>query len=207
MVGLTPRRRGFGSATAAGTSELTASLLIQEALGRYAEDAWNGILYTVSSGLVATPAAGPLGAAGTPLLALWNPLNSGYIAVLLRVIVAQTATGTVSPKAYELDAGKTADITQGTVINGVANLVGAPADGDIRGFSAVALTGSSALARLMWLQGAGNAVAQNDVVTFGEDLQGAVILREGALVAITAAVLGTANEAAASITYAKIPTR
>jgi hypothetical protein len=207
ITGLFPGKRGRNAPGEVGLSELGQAVLLQEAGGRYTELAWNGLIYTLTSGLVATPAAGPLGAGGTPLLALWNPLNSGMIAMILRILGAHTATGTVSPKALAIDVGPTAAITQATITRGVANYVGAAADNDMPGFTNVALTGSTALARLRAVAGSaiGNAVAQNTVATaFVDEVSGAILLPPGTVMAITALVAGTANEAMAAIEYAKL---
>src|SRR5437588_1838736 len=134
IAGLLARRRGATSPGAIGTSELSVAALVQEAGGRYTELAWNGVIYTLSSGLVATPAAGPIGAGGTPLVALWNPAGSGFLAVLLRAHAVWSAVGTTSGKGFELDGGSTGVITQATITQAIANYLGAGADSDIKGF-------------------------------------------------------------------------
>jgi hypothetical protein len=205
IVGLFPRKRGVNSPGEAGLSELFQSLLVSSLGVDYAELSWNGVLYTASSGLVATPAAGPLGAAGTPLLALWNPSGTDMIAIITRIFTGVTALGTTSGKGFELDAGKTADITQATTVAAKANAVGQADDGDMKAFSAVALTSSTALARLRWLAAHGNGTAAAFMgQPTAEDIRGAVILKPGTVAAITAAALGVANEAIASIEYAKV---
>src|SRR5258706_15709611 len=111
LRGLLAAKAGRNTPGAAGLSEISAAILLQEAGGRYSELCWNGLLYPLSSGLVATPAASPLAAGGTAPLALWNPATSGFIAMIIRVAAMTTVQGTVSPKAYAIDVGATAAIT------------------------------------------------------------------------------------------------
>lgn len=206
LRGLLGGKGGRNTPGSAGLSELAAAALVQEAGGRYSELCWNGLLYTLSSGLVATPAASPLAAGGTAPLALWNPLTSGFLALITRVNAMTTVQGTVSPKAYAIDVGATAAITQATITRGIANYVGASPDNDLQGFTAVALTGSTLLARLRWLHGIGNGVTAASVIQSNgpDEVSGAIILPPGTVLALTAAVAGTANEAAFSIEYAKL---
>lgn len=203
--GLFPGRAGRSGPGAAGISELGNAALVQEAAGRYAESVWNGEIYTLPSGLVATPAAGPLGAGGTPLLALWNPATSGFAAFIRRVGAFWTLGGSTAGKGFGLDVGPTAPITQVTFISGLKNDCSGGQDTDLRGFSAVALTGSSALSRLRPLSGVGGTgtAATPFQSGPGEEIGDAIILMPGTLLAITALLLGTANEAIAFIEYAK----
>jgi|SRR5579864_958097 len=201
LLGVKAARSAPGSG---GLSELSASILIQEAGGRYAESAWNGELFTLTSGLVAAPTGtSPLAAGGTPVLALWNPASSGFTAFIRRIGALTTATGTVTPKAYTIDVGPTAAITQATVINAQKNDCSGGTDTDLKGFSAVALTGSSALQRLRPINAVGNAAAQNDVFSNAEEIGDAIIVLPGTLLAITVMVAGTANEVIAFLEYAK----
>lgn len=201
--GLYPKRQSGGDA--AGLSELFKALLTQQTGVDYAELAWNGILYTLSSGLVATPAAGPLGAGGTPLLAAWNPPQSGFLAIVTRAGAFWTAAGTTSGKGFEIDGGPTNPITQATVIRGAANKIGAQPDNNLVGFSAVALTGSSALSRIRPLSGIANGAAAAFIgQPTAEDIRGALVIQPGAVAAITALALGVANEAIAALEYALI---
>lgn len=204
LRGLNPLKAGRRTVGAAGISEIADALLIQEAAGRYAESAWNGEIYTLSSGLVAAPTGtSPLAAGGTPTLALWNPATSGYTAFIRRVGVLTTATGTVSAKAYAIDVGPTATITQATVVLAQKNDCSGLTDGDLVGFSAVALTGSTVLKRLRALNAVGNAVAQTEMPTVAEEIGDSIMLVPGSLLALTVLVAGTANEVIAFIEYAK----
>lgn len=204
LRGLLGSKAGRNTPGAAGISELSAAVLIQEAGGRYGESVWNGEVFTLSSGLVAAPAGtSPLGAAGTPMLALWNPAASGFTAFIRRIGVLTTASGTVSPKGYCIDIGPTAQITQATVTSAIKNDGSGGTDTDLKGFTAVALTGSTALARLRPLNAVGNAVAQNTVFSNAEEIGDAIMVVAGSVLALTVLVAGTANEAIAFIEYAK----
>jgi hypothetical protein len=205
IAGLFAGIRGRNTPGAAGYSRLAAAALIQEIGGRYAESAFEGEIYCVTSGLVATPAAGPLGAGGTPLVALWNPPASGWVGFVRRCGGLWTLTGTTSGKGFEIDQGPTALITAAPNAPGIRTDGSGATDTDLRGFAALALAGSQALSRIRALSAIGGTAAQANVASIPEDLGDAYIVLPGTLFAITAIALGVANEAIGFIEYAKRP--
>lgn len=198
------RKVGANAPVVLAADPFTSSAHIQEVAGRYFSSVVNGEMFTMTTGLVAAPAGiSPLAAGGTPMLALYNPLNSNYYALIRKLIGLTTATGTTSPKALAINTGFSANaITQTANIVGLSNFIGAPVDGIMKGFSAVALTGSSILSLFRGLNAIGNTAAQANLNSSGEDVNDEIIVPPGCVIAIVPMVAGVVNEHMAAIQYA-----
>lgn len=138
---------GSGGAFKPFTSGISGAQRTTDAHGRFLDALLQGRLYYMSLSN-ATPTAYVGAAAGTPLVAVHNPANSGKIAAVLAVGYAArgqvTAAGTT---ALALWSGPSV-LPTGTVTQPKSALSLAQGGGMI-GFSNAALTGSTALSMAM----------------------------------------------------------
>lgn len=182
------------------TSDVTGAQRVQDAHGRYAEANRRGSLFQIS-GAAGAVSAFTGGAAGTPLLAIYNPPNSGknleVLFVSLASRVAASAAGTVG---FNLWGGPTAAIT-GTNTP-PTNLLSLAASGSAaRGFVNTALTGSTAIGLLMPLASYYWATAAGAILSPAIfDVSGLVIVAPGNVVALG----GTAALTSATYDFAVI---
>ena len=182
--------------------------IISELHGRYYETTYrsNSFLLSVSTAAAVTAYAG--GAAGTPMLCLFNPVGSGRNAVLNKVsignVVASSAGGTVS---FGLFFGATATITQGTTVTPWNMLTQLQSGSVMTGFRNVALTSGSAasnaiaLASYYWATAAGVGLVSNGVF----DLEGAVIIPPGSYAALGGSAALTSATWIGSMQWEEVP--
>lgn len=140
-----PRQIADGSPAPARLSR-TGATVTSEAHGRFQEAALRGKLFadgmTLTSISNATFSVGTLGATATPVLGVWNPLNSGVnLAVLqARLQIVNTALQVTGPGAFVWATS----FANGAITTGNAPLNRAtlqPFGSAARGLSGVALTG------------------------------------------------------------------
>ena len=178
---------GGNNALLSGRAGQLGDAIVSELHGRYYETTYRGnsFLLSVSTAAAVTAYAG--GAAGTPMLALFNPSGSGRNAVLNKIsvgnVVAASAAGTVS---FGLWFGNTAAITQGTTVTPWNMATQLQSGSVMTGFRNVALTSGSAatnvipLSSYYWATAAGVGLVSNGVV----DLEGSVIIPPGSYAAL-----------------------
>lgn len=186
------------------------AVLVTEQNPRYYQGVYNGNTYCWQTLAAATPTgAVPLAAAGTPIIAVWNPPGSGKNVIILQTSVAVRNVGTtLGLGSFWFSGGPTATITQAASIP--VNMLSMTAAGSIaKAFSAVALTGSTALLSLRPIAGTGYNATVAATVAMGpsiEDTAGGVVVIPGNLLAVTCSVTGgTASTVDAGLVWLELP--
>jgi hypothetical protein len=166
----------------------------------------NSFLLSVSTAAAVTAFAG--GAAGTPMIAVFNPAGSGRNAVITKVsvgsVVAASAAGTVS---FGLFFGTTAAITQATVTVPWAMGTQLQSGSVMTGFRNVALTSGSAASNVIpvasyyWATAAGGALVTGGPV----DLDGSVIIPPGCYAALGGSAALTSATWIGSLQWVEVP--
>lgn len=183
--------------------------IFSELQPRYYEGAYrsSGFLLSVSTAAALTAYSG--GAAGTPMLALYNPVGSGKNAIITKAnvssVVAASAAGTVT---FGLYFGTTAAITQATTVTPWNMLTQAQSGSVVTGFRNVALTSGSAASNVIplgsyyWATAAGAALVSG---TIPADLEGSVIIPPGAYAALGGSAALTSATWIASLQWMEAP--
>lgn len=191
-----------------GRSGQLGDAIVSELHGRYYETTYrgNGFLLSVSAAAAITAYTG--GAAGTPMLALFNPAGSGRNAVILKAsvgnVVAASAAGTA---AFGLYFGTTAAITQATTTTPWSMLTQLQSGSVMTGFRNVALTSSSAannvipVASYYWATAAGAALVTGGPI----DLEGSLIIPPGSYVALGGSSALTSATWIGSLQWEEVP--
>jgi hypothetical protein len=185
-------------------------MVVSELHGRYYEQAYRGNMFTASVPAAAAITAYSGGAAGTPMIALFNPTGSGKNAVILQTsiasVVAASAAGTV---AFALYYGQTA-LTSATITasqqpTNLASL--RQAGSSMITYTNTALTGSTALTNVLplsayyWATAAGAFIAPPAIV----DINGAVLIPPGGMVALGGSAALTSATWIGSLTWEEVP--
>ena len=162
--------------------------IISELHGRYYETTYRNSSFLLSVSTAAAVTAYSGGAAGTPMLALYNPVGSGKNAVINKInvanVVAASAAGTAT---FGLYFGTTAAITQATTVVPWNMLTQAQSGSVMTGFRNVALTSGSAannvipLGAYYWATAAGAALVSGSIPA---DMEGSIIIPPGAYAAL-----------------------
>ena len=199
---------GGNNAIVNGRSGQLGDAIVSELHGRYYETTYrgNGFLLSVSTAAAVTAYAGA--AAGTPMLALFNPVGSGKNAVLTKVaignVVAASAAGTV---AFGLYFGTTAAITQATTAAPWAMNSQLQSGSVMTGFRNVALTSGSAASNVIpvatyyWATAAGAALVTGGPI----DLEGSIIIPPGSYVALGGSAALTSATWIGSMQWEEVP--
>lgn len=199
---------GGNNAIVNGRSGQLGDAIVSELHGRYYETTYrgNGFLLSVSTAAAVTAYAG--GAAGTPMLALFNPVGSGKNAVLSKVaignVVAASAAGTV---AFGLYFGTTASITQATTVAPWAMNSQLQSGSVMTGFRNVALTSGSAASNVIpvatyyWATAAGAALVTGGPI----DLEGSIIIPPGSYAALGGSAALTSATWIGSMQWEEVP--
>ena len=199
---------GGNNAIVNGRSGQLGDAIVSELHGRYYETTYrgNGFLLSVSTAAAVTAYTG--GAAGTPMLALFNPVGSGKNAVLSKVaignVVAASAAGTV---AFGLYFGTTAAITQATTVAPWAMNSQLQSGSVMTGFRNVALTSGSAASNVIpvatyyWATAAGAALVTGGPI----DLEGSIIIPPGSYVALGGSAALTSATWIGSMQWEEVP--
>lgn len=182
--------------------------IISELHGRYYETTYRGNSFLLSVSTAAAVTAYTGGAAGTPMLALFNPVGSGRNAVILKAsvgnVVAASAAGTV---AFGLYFGSTAAITQATTTAPWSMATQLQSGSVMTGFRNVALTGGSAannviaVASYYWATAAGAVQVTGGPV----DLEGSVIIPPGSYLALGGSAALTSATWIGSLQWEEVP--
>jgi hypothetical protein len=164
VLNAVPNARGSGTQNAMQLQ--LGELAVSELLPRYAALTWSGQVFSVSVATAAAITAYSGGAAGTPQIAVWNPVGSGKNLWVLSAnyanVVAASAAGTVT---WGLYYGPTAAITAAaSAAYPVSQLTMLPSGSAAKAFVNAALTGSTALTNIVplgsyyWATAAGAAL-------------------------------------------------
>ena len=183
-------------------------VIVSELHARYYETTYrsNSFLLSVSTAAAVTAFSG--GAAGTPMLALYNPVGSGKNAVLTKAsvgnVVAASAAGTVT---FGLYFGTTAAITQATTVTPWNMVTQAQSGSVMTGFRNVALTSGSAANNVVpigsyyWATAAGASQLNGGPV----DLEGSIIIPPGSYAALGGSAALTSATWIGSLQWEEVP--
>lgn len=184
------------------------AFLVQDGNGRYYEMAYRGQLFTASTAAagvtIAATHVSPLAAAtGTPLLGIFNPVNSGVNLMILRAKVA-TVSGTPGGEFVWNVIPNPAGITSATFVQGLGNKSFA-VGGFGKAYTNTALTGSALATMFRPLGGPAAIAAGAGTYSVEEVTDGDMVIAPGGFAGIAATAAGTTHIAAASITWAELP--
>lgn len=205
------------------TGDITGAQRVTDAHGRFQEAALRGFLFSTGMTLTsisnATFTTGTLGATCTPIVGIWNPMNSGKNAVVLQArlsacITAATATG---PGGFVWASA----VNQSAISTGLtpwSRLSLAQSGSVCKGFANTALTGLSGNLSIMEAAGVSggpignfsmvgtaagfvtpNAPASIDLI------DGAFIVPPGGVLALLCSTTATAVSAASSLLWEEVP--
>jgi hypothetical protein len=192
-----------------GRSGQLGDAIVSELHGRYYETTYRGNSFLLSVSTAAAVTAYSGGAAGTPMLAIFNPVGSGKNAVITKVsvgnVVAASAAGTV---AFGLYFGTTATaITQSTTTLPWNMGTQLQSGSLMTGFRNVALTGGAAannvipIASYYWATAAGAANVTPQVT----DLEGSIIIPPGSYAALGGSAALTSATWIGSLQWEEVP--
>jgi hypothetical protein len=183
-------------------------MIVSELHGKYYETTYRGSTFTLSVAAAAAITAYTGAAAGTPQLAVYNPVNSGKNFVILQAsyanVVAASAAGTVT---WGLYYGPTAAITQATLTYPVNNLTLNRVGSSAQCFTNAALTSSTALTNVYplgqyyWATGAGAFSTSPQVAT----IDGSIIIPPGCMIALGGTQALTSATWIGSLTWEEVP--
>jgi hypothetical protein len=199
---------GGNNAIINGRSGQLGDVIVSELHGRYYETTYRGNSFLLSVSTAAAVTAYSGGAAGTPMLTVFNPSGSGKNAVITKAsvasVVAASAAGTVT---FGLYFGTTAAITQATTVTPWSMGTQLQSGSVMTGFRNVALTSGSAasnvipLASYYWATAAGATLVNNGVV----DLEGSVIIPPGSYAALGGSAALTSATWIGSLQWEEVP--
>jgi X-X-X-Leu-X-X-Gly heptad repeat protein len=185
----------------------TGETIVSELQGPYYENAYRGNVF-VAAQTAATAAIAT--AAGGATLVLFNPSNNTKNLVILDVTVClETETGQTAKVAFQL-AGAATGTTQTltTPLTGLSSIVGG--SNKPSGVTLVSSTFSNAAVPLRYLgalsQAATNTTGVTGVVSFKDEVKGAIIVPPGSYVGIYGLTAWTIGDASivASMTWAEV---
>ena len=195
-------------ANANAPAGIIGELIVSEALPPYYSLVKSGIVFSLA-GLAQNPAAFTGGAAGTPLLGLYNPASSGRDLVLLYAALGVRTTGTA---AATIDFNWFGANQGGVAITGTqtaaANAYSQAATGSVAyGMVNVANTAAlaSTLRRPSLSLGNVTTTAGLNAGLFVDDIKGALIVAPGCYLALGASAALTAASIDVSLFWAEVP--
>lgn len=199
---------GASNALLNGRAGQLGDSIVSELHGRYYETNYRGNLFALSVSTAAAVTAYAGGAAGTPMIGLFNPTGSGKNLVILKASFANVATasaaGTVT---FGLYFGATATITQATTTTPWSMSTQLQSGSVATGFRNVALTSGSAASNVIalgsyyWASAAGAAVVSGGPV----DLEGSVIIPPGSYIALGGSAALTGATWIGSLMWEEVP--
>lgn len=184
----------------------TEEVCVTDTHARYYEAIARGNVYYLAQGATAGTAFTG-GAAGTPLIGIYNPSNSGknlvVLAASIGVTTIQTAAGQVNP---ELWAGISV-LPTGTVTAAKNALTQSAAGSSAVCFLNTAMTGSTAitffatLGTFWWATAAAGAMTSNGFY----DIGGALVAAPGVLIALGLRTIPTATVTSHAMIWEEVP--
>lgn len=197
-------RTGLVSSSDAGVnparSDKTGALVMQDAHGRFTEAALRGFLFsagmTITSISNATFSTGTLTATCTPVIGLYNPVNSGKNCLILQVkvqiintalqvtgagaLVWATSTGQSAVTTGITPLNRLSLASSGAVAKGLANTALTGLSGSLVVQEAAGLGGL--LSNLSTLQTAAGLMPQ--APTFVDNIDGSIVIPPGGIIAL-----------------------
>lgn len=202
-----PAYGGDGSDQVPRLTKDTA-LVVQDAHGRHYEAAVRGNVWTLTTAAagVTVAAANVIAAsAGSPIVGVFNPVNSGKNLVIVRA-TSMWASGTTGAGGLVWgilapNAGVTAGGGNGAINNATFVTGGSTA----KTFTGSALTGAGVSVLFRFLGGpTTGALAANAAHTVSEETAGDIICPPGGVVGLFAAAAGTSPIVMASMTWEEV---
>jgi hypothetical protein len=213
-----------GSGTAAPfRADITGAQIVADAHGRFQEAALRGTLFstgmTATSISAATFTTGTLGATGTPIIGVWNPVGSGKNLVVLQAkvnvhITAATATGA---GGFMWCVG----VNQSAISTGLTpfNRYSLAQSGAVaKGFAGTALTGLSGNLTVM----ESSAISGGPIGTFSmvgtavgfitpqgecsiDNIDGSIVVQPGGVLALLCTTTPVAVSATSALLWEEVP--
>lgn len=213
-----------GSGTAAPfRGDITGAQCVTDAHGRFQEAALRGKLF--STGMTATSISGApfttatLGATATPIIGVWNPMNTGKNLIILQAkmlafISASTATGggafmwcaAVNQAAIStglVPLNRASLTASGSVAKGFANTLLTGLSGNLTIWEASALGGGPIGAFSMVGTAAGFVTPMSP--TSIDNIDGSIIVPPGGVLALLCTTTPVAVSAASSLMWEEVP--
>lgn len=202
--------------------EKSGGQVIQQAHGRLYEANYRGALYSGGMGLTAinnvTYTTGTLGATCTPVLGVWNPATSAVNLAILQAVLGLTitalqATG-AAPFAWATANAQAAITTgaqplsrktlaqAGSAARDLTNLALTGLVGNLSVRGAAALGGGSGEGAAFLATAAGMQTAQLPTV---EQIDGAIIVPPGGVLALLATTTPVAHSASSMLLWEEVP--
>lgn len=200
------------------TGELIAQLLH----GKFYEQNYRGAVYSGGMGLTdisnATFTTGTLGATCTPIIGVWNPASSPVNLVILQArlgvtMTAAQATG-AGPFVWATSVGNAAISTGNAPLNRKTLVASGSVAKDLSGLALTGLSvnlvvrGGSSLGGGSGSNAAFLATAvamQTPLVAAKEDIDGALIVPPGGVLALLATTTPVAHSAASGLIWEEVP--
>jgi hypothetical protein len=195
---------------------------VQQLHGRLYEANYRGSLFSGGMGLTSINSAlfttGTLGATCTPVAGVWNPPGSGVNLAILQAILGVTmtalqATG-AAPFVWASSVGNAGITTGAEPLNRSTLQLGGSKARDMTGVALTGLT-NNLVVRHASLLGGGSALAlaflataaamQTQEQSFAEDIQGAIIVPPGGVLALLATTTPVAHSAASALLWEEVP--
>lgn len=213
---------GTSGTAAPFRADITGAQIVSDAHGRFTEAALRGSLFsagmTTTSISNATFTTATLGATGTPIIGLWNPLNSGKNLIVLQArvqLIANAVTTFTGPGALMWCTS----VNQSAISTGITplNRFSLVASGSIaKGFANTALTGLSGNLTIQEASGLisfsnnfSNALTAAGQATPGgggiDHIDGAIVLVPGSVLALLGTTTPSSVSAASSIMWEEVP--
>lgn len=200
----------------------SAEQIMQQLHGRLYEQNYRGNLYSGGMGLTAinnaTYTTGTLTAACTPVVGVWNPSTTGVNLVILQAILGLTMTALqATGGAPFVWASSTANLAITTGAQPLSRLSLALTGSKARDMTNVALTGltNNLVVRHASALGGGSALSiaflatavamQTQQVPWVEQIDGAIIVPPGGVVALLATTTPVAHSATSSLLWEEVP--
>jgi hypothetical protein len=213
---------GASGTAAPFRSDITGAQCITDSHGRFQEAALRGNLFsagmTITSISNVTFTTATLGATSTPIIGVWNPLNSGKNLVILQARLQLITTALTTPTGPGGLMWCTS-VNQGAISTGITplNRASLASSGSIaKGFAGTALTGLSGNMVVQEASGFStfpiNATAAETAASYmpaspgGIDhIDGAFIIPPGGVLALLSTTTGVVISAASSILWEEVP--
>lgn len=184
-----------------------SEMLVTELHGRYAAQASRGNLYhaiTPSPITVTSNNVSPLAAAGSPILALYNPPNSGRNAAILRHHIATISGTPGGPILWNFALNQSLTLAAANYIAGVPGNLTQASTSACQVIANIAASGALA-SQLLKIASAIPAVATSAAFTTAEEEAGTIIVPPGGLLSLAAYAAGTSHVLLASLSWEEFP--
>lgn len=212
-----------GSGTAAPfRGDITGAQVVTDAHGRFQEAALRGTLFsggmTITSIANVTFTTATLGATGTPIIGVWNPTNSGKNLVILQIRLQPVITATTSTGYGALML--CTSVNQSAISTGITpfSRLSLSTSGSIaKVYAGTALTGLSGNLTVQEASGLGSSngnysevngtsasFAPSPTPPMIDNVDGALIIPPGGIMAILGTTTPVAYSAASSILWEEV---